>query len=242
MRKQKIFLFIAVFFYVISSPADIFAQRGGSSGGALEIKLASPLPRNSPWGQTLDRIASEWARVTNNEVRLRILHNGQEGGEAQMLASLSSNNIQAALFTSFGLSTICPSILTLSVPFYIKTDAQLTAVLREVTPIMEDQVAKTDFFVVAWSKVGWVNVFSKDPVFVPDDLRRMRIATNSESKDLNTVLKTMGFQMVEAEMNDVGTKLMSGAIAAIYQNPAAVVAFQLHRTLRNMMATPIAPA
>lgn len=242
MCKKVFCLFLAAAGMLLV-PANGFAQRGGrSQGETVEIKLASPLPRDSPWGKTLDRMATEWARASNNEVRLRILHNGQEGTEAQMLSSIASNNIQAVLFTSFGLASIVPSIMTLSVPFYIKNDAEMTAVLKEVVPLLEVQAAKTDYVVAAWSKVGWVNIFSKEPVFAPDDLRKQKIASNADSSDLNTAMKAMGFQVVETDMVDVGTKLLSGAINAIYQNPAAVAAYQLHQTLRNMMSLPIAPA
>lgn len=234
--KKPFFLLIAVV-----SCGCLFAQRGGrGQGEVLEVKLASPLPRDSPWGRTLDQLAAEWAKATNNEVRLRILHNGQEGGEAQMLSSLSSNNIQAALLTSFGLSNICPAVMTLSIPFHIRDDAEFTAVLKEVLPLLDAQAAQTDYVVAAWSKVGWINVFSKDPVLTPDDLRKQKIASSAESTDLNTAFKTMGFQVVEAEMNDIGPKLLSGAIGAVYQNPAAVAAYQLHQTLKNMMDVPIA--
>ncbi|MDR2483306.1 MAG: TRAP transporter substrate-binding protein DctP [Treponema sp.] len=236
--KKTFFVLIAVL-----TCGCLFAQRGGrGQGEVLEVKLASPLPRDSPWGKTLDQLAAEWAKATNNEVRLRILHNGQEGGEAQMLSSLSSNNIQAALFTAFGLSNICPAVMTLSVPFYIKDEAEFTAVLQEVLPLLDAQAERTDYVVAAWSKVGWVNIFSKDPVYTPDDLRKQKIASSAESTDFNTAFKTMGFQVVEAEMTDIGPKLLSGAIGAIYQNPAAVAAFQLHQTLKNMMDMPIAPA
>ncbi|MDR0998607.1 MAG: hypothetical protein LBL70_06020, partial [Treponema sp.] len=42
--------------------------------GAVEIRLASPLPHNSDWGLILDRIAAEWYQVTNGEVVLNISH------------------------------------------------------------------------------------------------------------------------------------------------------------------------
>jgi TRAP-type C4-dicarboxylate transport system substrate-binding protein len=51
----------------------------------------------------------------------------------------------------------------------------------------------------------------------------------------------MGFQLVEAEMVDVGTKLATGNITAIYQNPAGVAAYHLHNYLKNMLSVNIAP-
>ena len=99
---------------------NLFAQRGSTQTGPLEVKLASQLPKESPWGRTLDKIASEWSRLTGSQVRLRVLHGATEGSETKMQLSLASNTVQAAVFTSFGLSIINPSVLTMSVPFLIR--------------------------------------------------------------------------------------------------------------------------
>jgi len=73
MRRIVIFLaFAAVLMFTAET---LFAQRGGR-GQELEVKIGSPLPRESLWGRTLDRIAAEWSRVTNGQVRLRVIHGG----------------------------------------------------------------------------------------------------------------------------------------------------------------------
>jgi len=232
------FAILCLFFTLL----PVNAQRGGrSQGDALEIRLASPMPRNSDWGRTLDRMAAEWAQATNNEVRLRILHDGVEGGDTKVLSSLSANNIQAALLTSFGLTSICPAIMTLSIPFMIKNDAELELALKEAKPYLEAQASRTNFAVVAWSRGGWVNMFSKDAVFVPDDLRRQRIATSPESDDMNMAFKNMGFNLVETNMMDIGTRLANNMINAFYQTPAAVAPMGLHKSLKHMLDMPLAP-
>ena len=241
MRRTTALLLLALFLLFTAGGA-VFAQRGGvSQGGTIEVRLASPMPRNSDWGRTMDRMAAEWARVTNNQVRLRIIHDGIEGGESKVLSSLATDNIQATLFTSFGVAQICPAVMTLSIPFLIANDDELDRVLQNVQPILDDQISKTNFVVIAWSKGGWVHVFSKDPVIVPEDLRKHRVATNPESVDMNTVFKTMGFNMVETDMTDLGPRLASNMINSIYQTPAAVAPLGIHKSLGHMMDMPIAP-
>jgi len=237
MRKFLILIVIVL----ISVTGDLFAQRGGRAAETLEVKLGSPLPQQSPWGRALDRIASEWNRITNGQVRLRVLHGGTEGSESKMLLSLSSNTIQAGVFTSFGLSTISPAVMTMSVPFLIRTEPELAAVMKELQGDLEARLNSGDYFIVAWSKSGFVNIFSKDPILIPDDLRKQRIASNPEATEINTSFKTMGFQVVEMEWADIGPRLASGSVMAAYQNPAGVAAFQLHTALKNMMSVNIAP-
>jgi len=240
--KRRVVFFACAFLYLFISSEAVFAQRGGrSQGETIEVRLASPLPRNSDWGRALDRLAAEWARVTNNEVRLRVIHDGLEGGESKMLSSLSANNIQAGLFVSSGIAEICPGVMTLSIPFFIKNDAELDLVLNDVLPVLDAQMSKTNFAMIAWAKGGWINIFSKDSVIVPDDLRRQKLATNPELKDMNLVFKTMGYNMVEMDFIDIGPKLANNVVNAIYLTPAAVAPLGLHKNLKNMMDIPIAP-
>jgi TRAP-type C4-dicarboxylate transport system substrate-binding protein len=239
MKRSTLIIFLALFSLL---PALVFAQRGSTPPqGPLEVRLASFMPRNSDWGRCLDRIAAEWAKVTNNGVRLRIIHDGVEGGEQKTLSSLSAGNIQAALFTSFGLSNICPSVMTLSVPFCIRNGVEMELVFQDALPFLETQINRTNFMVLAWSKANWINIFSKDPVFVPDDLRRHRVATNPDSAELNTAFKVMGFHLIETEITDMGPKLANNVINAVYQTPAAVAPLGLHKNLKNMLDMPLAP-
>ena len=219
----------------------VFAQRGGRAGQTLEVRLASPLPRESPWGRTLDRIAAEWNQITNGQVRLNVRHGGIEGNEATMHLSLASDIIQAAVLTPFGLSAIDPIIMTLNAPFLIRNEAELAVVMREIQVDLEARLNSSQNFLLAWSQSGFVNFFSRDPVFTPDDLRRHRVASNSEAMEMNTAFKTMGFQVIETGMGDMGTMINAGSITAIYNNPAAVAAFQLHTVLGNMNALNISP-
>ena len=239
--KKSLFCLIFCLIILISAPS-LFAQRGGSRAGeTIEVKLASPLPKESPWGRTLDRIAAEWNRVTNGQVRLNVRHGGIEGNETKMHLSLASDIIQAAVFTSFGLNAIEPSIMTLSAPFLIRNEGELNAVMRELQSDLDSRISRGNYLMLAWSKSGFVNIFSKEPVFSPDDLRRQRIASNAEAADMNTTFKTMGFNIIESDWSDVGNKLNAGTVMACYQNPAAIAAYQLHLILKNMLATNIAP-
>jgi len=239
MKKNTAF-FVLVFFSVFFTLNSVFAQRGTKAQETIEIRLASPLPRNSDWGRALDRIAAEWARVTDNEVRVRIIHDGLEGSESKMLSSMNADNIQAALLTSAGLAEICPAVMTLSVPFLISNNAELDMVIGEVLPVLNNNMNR-DFVAVCWSKGGWVNIFSKERVVLPDDLRRQKMGTNPELRDIIVAFRTMGFNVVETDLVDFGTRLANNMINAVYLIPEALAPLGLHRTLTNMLDLPIAP-
>jgi TRAP-type C4-dicarboxylate transport system substrate-binding protein len=239
--KKSLTLLTLVFFLLFFITNEVYSQRGGRAQEFTEVRLASPLPRNSDWGRLLDRISGEWSRVTDNQVKLRVIHDGLEGGEAKMLSSLNADNIQAAVFTSGGLSEICPAVMTLSIPFLIKDNAELDIVLKDVLPTLEDQISGTNFVIISWSKGGWVYVFSKEYLITPDDLRRQKLGTNAELRDINTIFRTMGFNLVETEYIDTGTKLANNVINSFYLIPEAMAPLGLHRSMSNMLDLPIAP-
>jgi len=237
--NKKAVIFVLTFFFILSL-GTVYAQRGSAKADVVNIRFASPLPRSSEWGRALDRMASDWERATNGQVRVIVSHDGREGDEAKMISSLYSNAIQVGVFTSAGMADICPAVMNLSIPFIIKNETELDLVLKDMLPLIDNRVKK-DFVVLAWSKGGWVYVFSKERVLTPDDLRKQKLSTSPELRDMNTVFRTMGFTLVETDFTNMGTKLASNAINAIYIIPASVAPLGLHKSLSHMLEVPIAP-
>jgi TRAP-type transport system periplasmic protein len=238
MNKRAVFFIFMIFF--IFSLGAVYAQRGSARGDVVNIRLASPLPRSSDWGRALDRLAADWEKGTQNQVRVIVSHDGREGSEGRMLSSLSSDAIQVAVFTSAGVAEICPAVMNLSIPFIIRNEAEFDLVLENMLPVLNSRV-KSDYVVISWSKGGWVYIFSKEKVITPDDLRKQKLSTSPDLKEMNTVFRVMGFQLVETDMASTGTKLASNAINAIYIIPAVVAPMQLHKSLNHMLDLPIAP-
>ncbi|MDR2363770.1 MAG: TRAP transporter substrate-binding protein DctP [Spirochaetaceae bacterium] len=229
-------LIILTLLFLIASPHVLYGQRQRK----LTINLASSLPRNSPWGRTLDRIAAEWSRTTNGEVNLHILHQ-YPGSEGDYLMKLRQDKIQAAIFTSIALNSVTPEVMALSIPFLIRNNAELDAVLQEVRPIFNSRIEEAGYINMVLVKAGWVKIFSRSPVYTPDDLRRLKVGTNPDEQEIIDAFRTMGFQMVRVATTDVAQRLNSGMIDAIYQSPISVSAFQLYRVAKHMSTVNLAP-
>jgi TRAP-type C4-dicarboxylate transport system substrate-binding protein len=211
------------------------------SGRKITIKLASLVPESTSWGSALNKMAKEWSQATNGEVEMIVYHGGTVGAESNVLRLLRSNQIQAAVLTSFGMSEISSEVMALSYPFLIKDDAELDAVLQNIRPFLEQQVNKSGFTMLAWSKAGWVRFFSRNPVFVPDDLKKQKMASSEEAPSITNAFKAMGYQMIPVGMNDLMMGLNSGRIDAIFQSPVSAGAFQLFGIAKNMANFNIAP-
>jgi TRAP-type C4-dicarboxylate transport system substrate-binding protein len=204
------------------------------------IKLVSLVPQDTPWGDLLNRMAVEWAKVTNGEVELRIYHNSKSA-EGDVLRQLNMNQIQAAMLSTFGLKLISPPIMTLSCPFLIRNNGELDLVLEALKPDLEKQISDKGYFTLAWSKVGWVRFFSKSPVFAPNDLKRQRLGTSETEPELMDAFKAMGYQMVPVAMNQILVSLSGGQIDAVYQSPVNAGGLQIFGLAKNMASIPVSP-
>jgi TRAP-type C4-dicarboxylate transport system substrate-binding protein len=145
------------------------------------------------------------------------------------------------VFSSVGLSLIIPEILTLSVPFVIRNDAELEVVLNTLKPELETKINEKGFFPLVLSKSGWVRIFSKVPVFEPGDLKRLKVGTPPEFPELTQALKTMGYQMVPVNINEILIAFSSGMIEAIYQSPVFIGGMQIFGVAKNMASINLAP-
>jgi TRAP-type C4-dicarboxylate transport system substrate-binding protein len=231
MKKTRLIIAALLIFLV----CPLFAQR------KITIKMASPIPENTPWGRFFNQMAGDWRRITNGEVELIIYHNGVAGTESDVVRSLKLNQLQGAVLSTLGLYEISPEIMTLSCPFLIHNDNELDLVLAEVIGGLEEKINSKGYFTLAWARVGWVKFFSKSPVFTPADLKKQRMGAVADQAELNRVFKAMGFQVVPVERNDILIALSSNMVEAVFQSPVAVGSTQAFGLAKNMASINVAP-
>jgi TRAP-type C4-dicarboxylate transport system substrate-binding protein len=234
------------FFVVCAAAILLFSPAGTGRAHAQQrrrvvLKVASIAPEATPYGEALNRMANEWSRITNGEVELRIYHNGILGLEEDLLRKLRLNEIQGAVLSSFGLNLIAPQILTLSCPFLIRNEQELTYVLDDMKGDIEADIEAKGFHCIAWATAGWVKIFSRRPIFVPEDLRRQKLATEPSEVQLLQAFKTMGYQMVPLGLNDLMMALSSGMVDATYNSPITIAGMQFFAIAKYMSTINIAP-
>jgi TRAP-type C4-dicarboxylate transport system substrate-binding protein len=231
IKILRILLVLMLFF----SAGTVYAQR------KITIKMASPVPENTPWGHYFNQIAADWKRITNGEVEIIIFHSGTAGKEEAVVRNIRVNQLQAWVLSTSGLTEIAPEVITLSCPLFIRNDDELDLVLAEVREELEEKINAKGFFTLAWARVGWVKIFSKAPVLEPADLKKQKLGTSGEYDKINQVFKAMGFQMVTVAQDEILIALNSPMVDAVYESPIAVGSTQAFGLARNMASVNIAP-
>ncbi|MCL2721651.1 MAG: TRAP transporter substrate-binding protein DctP [Treponema sp.] len=231
-HKLQFFIFALMIFFIIN---PVFAQRN------MNIRLASLVPENTAWGQAINRMASEWNRVTDGFITVTVFHGGTAGDESQVMSLLRSNQIQAAVFSSMGLYSITPELMVISYPFLIRNDAELDEVLRRVRPELDARMQQNGFVTMTWAKAGWVKLFTRTPIATPDDLRRLRMATGTDDQTMIQAFRLLNYQMVPANLTEILFSLQSGRVDAVYTSPIFAAGNQLFGIAGNMSSINVAP-
>ncbi|MDR2943419.1 MAG: TRAP transporter substrate-binding protein DctP [Treponema sp.] len=233
MNGQKFKLLTVILLFFIVCP--IFAQ------GKITIRLASLVPENTAWGAGINRIAAEWSRITNGEVEVIVFHNGTAGGEGEVLRKLKINQIQAAVFTSAGVSAIMPEVMAISYPFLIRNDEELNAVMLKIKPQLDTKIQQNGYVTLAWACAGWIKIFSKMPVFTPDELKKARLSSPPDDQQMIQAFRLMGYQIVPVSLPDTLVAFRSGMIDATYISPIYAAGNQLFGVAGNMVNVNVAP-
>jgi TRAP-type C4-dicarboxylate transport system substrate-binding protein len=232
---MKTFRNLLVVLLMLLAFSPLFAQRR-----MPPIRLASLVPENTPWGAAINRMAAEWARVTNNEVQVIVFHGATMGDESEVLRKMRLNDIQAAVFTSVGISSITPEVMSVSYPFLIRNNEELNEVMTKIKPQLDSRLQQSGYIPLAWAQAGWIKIFSKAPILVPSDLRKIKLATGAEEEMLQA-FRIMGYNMIPVNISQVLSDLNSGRIDAVYQSPVYVAGAQIFGVASNMMEINVAP-
>ena len=225
---KKIFVFLFMLCTLISSYAGTV------------IKLGTIAPAGSLWDIKLREMASEWNRISNGEVQLKLYMGGTVGDEDNMIRAMKVGGLNACAITAQGMKNIASDTFALCLPYIVKDDDEFDYVFERVKGDFEQALDKQGFVTLGWAMTGWVHFFSRDPVVSPEDLKKEKISIDTDGR-LSKVWTELGFRAIPLSFNDLVASLYSGMIDAIYVTPLAASAMGVTKTAPHMCNYRIAP-
>ncbi len=193
---------------------------------AITIKMGSLFPEGTEWDRSLRKIVQEWKEITDGRVNLKIYAGGIAGSEEDMVRKMRIGQLDAAVLTSIGMNKIVSDCLVFSLPFFIQNEEELDFVLKELTPIFDDDFNEKGFEVLLWSKSGWINFFSSQEVHTPEDIRKTKMGVSPGDEEMIEAFKALKFNVVPLNLNDTLMGLQSGMIDTVYTAPIGAAAYQ----------------
>lgn len=216
MKKNAAFSRISTVF------ALIFLISGLSCYGQekIQLKIASLAPSRSPWDIQLKELAQEWYEITDGTVSVTFYDVMSLGGEKSVLQKLNPPRpgqkppLDGAVLSTVGLNEMAPEarIYTLSIPFLIRSQEELDKVLDTYGEDLLEEFDANGFNVIAWTNVGWLSFYTKDPYKDLSTLSEIKLASAGiDSPVLGETFRAAGLTVEDIQTSKILQSLKSSS-------------------------------
>jgi TRAP-type transport system periplasmic protein len=219
----------------------LLVAAAGASAQTVTLRMAANAPTGSPWDFGLKRLAAEFDRVSGGKVRLVFPQSAHVSTEADMIQKMRLG-VDGALLTTLGMAVIYPDSLALSLPGFMRDDAEFDAVLEAVVPVIKSKLADR-YVVLALTKGGWVRFFSRTEIEYPSDLSKLRVCVDPTDEKVAQLIQSLGARVVKGSTSDFLLQMNSGAVDATCSSPIFIAALwsQLRGKVQYMSSLKAAP-
>ncbi|MGD1084784.1 MAG: TRAP transporter substrate-binding protein DctP [Verrucomicrobiota bacterium] len=222
---------------LLAGANEVFA-----ASGPLRVRLGTLAPKGSSYYKELAAMGEKWRLASNGSVSLTIYPDGTMGGETDMVQRMRLGQLQAGLLTASGLAVIEPGVSGLQLmPMTFRTLEEVDYIVQKLQPILEKRLEARGFVALFWGDSGWVRFFSKDPLLVPDDLRKTKLFVEAGSPAFVDLYRSARLNPVPLEEVDILPNLQTGLINAAALPPNYALAGQVDRAAPNMLDLAWAP-
>ncbi len=205
----------------------------------FRIKFATLAPDGSAWMKTMREIDDELRVRTENRVGFKFYPGGVQGDEKDVLRKIRNGQLHAGGFTGFGLGSIVPESRVQELPFLFETPEDIDRLRDELNPYFEQRFEEKGYISLGWVDVGFIYLFSNEPIRSPDDMSSAKMWIWSGDPLAELFYKAFGISPIPLAAPDVLTSLQTGVVNTVYCSPLACMALQWYTRVRYMTDVPI---
>ncbi|MGD8519697.1 MAG: TRAP transporter substrate-binding protein DctP [Desulfobacterales bacterium] len=190
------------------------------------IKIATLAPEGSPWIRTFKAVNDDILEKTNNQVRFKIYPGGILGDEGDMLRKVYIGQIQGAVLTSSGLSSIFSEMDVFQIPFLFEKYQEVDYVIEKMDAFFKKGFDDKGYTMLGWSEGGFVRLMSTIPVDTLDKLKKAKVWTWPGSPMTKVIFEEARVSGIPLSVPDVLVGLQTGLVDVVYAPPSGAIAMQ----------------
>lgn len=214
-RHSRLLAFIIALVAGIVAPAPAQAP--------ITVKMATLVPENSSWFLVLKEVADKWGKISGGRVRVLLYPGGRQGDDPDVVRKMNLGTLNAGVLTSAGLAEIDRGVFALSIPMAFSDYQEAYAVLEKMRPKLEAAMEAKGYVVLNWADGGWNHFFSKAPITVPDDMKKMKMFSWAGDPRTTEVWKKLGYDPRPAPSTELTTGLQTGLFELFLAPPQVSV-------------------
>lgn len=208
----------------------------------FELKFATLAPPGSTWMVLLEEWAAEVRERSEGRLAFKFYPGGIQGDEPDVLKKMRFGQVHGGAFSGHGIGEMYSPARVLELPFLFENFAEIDYVREHFTPRFEEGFQDNGYELLGWMEVGFVHIFSKQPVASVDALKSRRVWLWQGDPLGRAFFNASGVSPVPLSIIDVFTSLSTGLIDTVYSTPLASIALQWFTKTDYVSETPLTNA
>ncbi len=192
----------------------------------IVVRIATLVPDGSSWHQILKETADKWKQLSGGRVVVRLFPGGVAGDDPDVVRKMRLGTLNGGVLTSVGVAEIDKSVYVTGIPLMYDSYDEVYWVLEKMRSKLEASLEAKGFVVLNWADGGWVHFFTKKPVAVPDDLRKLKLFSWAGDAEAVQIWRSAGFNPVPLPSTEISTALQTGLVEALGAPPQVTVISQ----------------
>jgi TRAP-type transport system periplasmic protein len=235
--KKFRFLALVVGLLILVSATGADAARKPKA--KFMIKFATLAPEGSTWMKSMHQMDDEVRARTDNRVGFKFYPGGVQGDEKDVLRKIRNGQLHGGGFTGFGLGAVASDVRVLEMPFMFRDLAELDHVRGEIDGQLDEVFDAGGYLNLGWVDVGFIYIFSKNPIATPEDLAAARMWVWAGDPLAELFFKAFDISPIPLSAPDVLTALQTGVIDSAYSSTLGCIALQWFTRVSYMTDVPI---
>ena len=203
------------------------------------LKFATLAPQGSTWMNIITDWADQVAKDSGGRLTFKLYGGGVSGDEPDVLRKIRFGQLQGAAMTGHGIGYIYSPARVLEIPFLFRDYDEVDYVRAQLMPEIRAGFHDNGFELLGWMEVGFVQLFSREPIYSLDDMKKRRIWLWQGDPLGDAFFSASGLSPVPLPITEVFTSLSTGLIDTTIAPPLGAIAFQWFSKTPYMTDIPV---
>jgi len=203
------------------------------------LKFATLAPQGSTWMNVITDWANQVEKDSGGRLRFKLYGGGVSGDEPDVLRKIRFGQLQGAAFTGHGIGYIYSPARVLEIPFLFRNYDEVDYVRAQLMPQIRAGFHDNGFELLGWMEVGFVQLFSREPIYSLADMKQRRIWLWQGDPLGDAFFDASGLSPVQLPITEVFTSLSTGLIDTAIAPPLGAIALQWFTKTPYMTDIPV---
>ena len=206
---------------------------------AYVLKFATLAPQGSTWMNIITDWANAVEKQSQGRLKFKLYGGGVSGDEPDVLRKIRFGQLHGAAMTGHGIGYIYSPARVLEIPFLFRSYDEVDYVRAQLMPEIREGFHQNGFELLGWMEVGFIQLFSRAPIYSIDDMKKRRIWLWQGDPLGTAFFAASGLSPVPLPITEVFTSLSTGLIDTAIAPPLGAIALQWFTKTPYMTNIPV---